>query len=683
MSQYKILVNILDKIRSEAHESLVSYNPPIENVEKINLARSWAYIHLYLKACLGLIDFNERESYLTDGVNDGGIDAFYIDYETKSIYFIQSKFRTNENNFHNKDILLEEILKMDISRIIEGEVTHENGVPYNSKILAMQKKIQEIKDIARYRYEVIILANLTKVGDSKIKILTGGFPGTVYDFSKTFSDLVFPIISGTYYNYSDLAININLSNKSYNANINYSVDVELGTADITVLFVPLYEIGKLMYKYKNSILKYNPRSFLALKEGSINDEIRQTILDKNTNEFALFNNGITILSDETSYNQHIGKKNTGQIILKNPQIINGGQTAFTLSLIYENSLSEIDLKDKLDSKEVLVKVITFSLNNETTVSKKLQLIEDISEATNKQNEVNSADRNSNNPLLLDSQKLLFSDFGLLLERKRGEFFDGLRYEYVDKSNIVDRQIFMKIGYACLGYPVVPKKEKQLFTEGKIEFLLSDKSKFKKYYFGYLVHLAFVDVAKKKRIAQAIPEAQFAIISLCVQKYFDDAKKKIELESIAKEAVNLITLEWGAFEDFFMTQIHNNVFFEYNYNFANNSFKLKSNFIAYFKSASVQMDMNNYFYNGEFKFVEANGMRKQKKSIENLLSIRNLTFKQVLEIRTRVNPAFWFDDDLNKLISKEMDIDIRTVRYAIKLFTAKDTGYYFSNYLIKE
>ena len=433
MSNYSILLNILDKIRSEAPASLTSYLPASNEIEKINQARAKAYIHLFLKANLGLLEFAQRESFVTDGTYDGGIDAYYIDDKTKIILFIQSKFRTTDDNFENKEISVEEILKMDIDRILKGETTHENGVPYNSKILGMQNKMQNISDIARYRYEVILLANLPKISNSKIQFLTSGLPFQIFDFKRTFSELVFPIVSGTYYNYGDLCINVNLSNKSLGAHINYTVETGLGNCDITVLFVPLNEIGKLMYEYKNSILKYNPRSYLTLKEGSINDEIRQTILKKDTNEFALFNNGITILSDETFFNQRIGQKDKAQLSIKNPQIINGGQTAYTMSLVYEESLTGLNLMEKLENKEVLVKIITFSLAKSLTDIDRLELIESISSATNKQNPVNNSDRSSNNPLLIASQKSLFIDFGFLLERKRGEFFDGLRYGYIDRS----------------------------------------------------------------------------------------------------------------------------------------------------------------------------------------------------------------------------------------------------------
>tara|TARA_B100000809_G_scaffold185304_1_gene183392 strand:- start:15817 stop:15981 length:165 start_codon:yes stop_codon:yes gene_type:complete len=51
-----------------------------------------------------------------------------------------------------------------------------------------------------------------------------------------------------------------------------------------------------------------------------------------------------------------------------------------------------------------VKIITFSSDNATEIDKKLELIEGISQATNKQSTFNAADPSSNTPLLIASQK---------------------------------------------------------------------------------------------------------------------------------------------------------------------------------------------------------------------------------------------------------------------------------------
>ncbi len=79
---------------------------------------------------------------MSDGPCDGGIDAYYIDGNRKVIYIVQSKFRQSERNFEEKGIDSEDLLRMDIDRILDGEQFDESGRPYNSKILQMIRNIQ-------------------------------------------------------------------------------------------------------------------------------------------------------------------------------------------------------------------------------------------------------------------------------------------------------------------------------------------------------------------------------------------------------------------------------------------------------------------------------------------------------------------------------------------------------------
>ena len=61
-----------------------------------------------------------------------------------------------------------------------------------------------------------------------------------------------------------------------------------------------------------------------------------------------------MLSDETKYSDTVGKKNTAEVLVTNPQIINGGQTAFTLSRLYDKYLEKGNLS-VFDDKEFTAK----------------------------------------------------------------------------------------------------------------------------------------------------------------------------------------------------------------------------------------------------------------------------------------------------------------------------------------
>lgn len=88
MNKFETLLNILDSICNSAPEDFKSYFISEKSEEEINQIRSKAFIHLYLLVKFGLEDFKNRHDLITDGRADGGLDAYYIDSETKMIYLI-------------------------------------------------------------------------------------------------------------------------------------------------------------------------------------------------------------------------------------------------------------------------------------------------------------------------------------------------------------------------------------------------------------------------------------------------------------------------------------------------------------------------------------------------------------------------------------------------------------------
>lgn len=492
MSKYKIFTRILDALSSKAANTkwAAKYAVDSTDAEKIAQARSRAFIHLYIKVMFGITDFVEREQHITDGPYDGGIDGYFVDSDTKRIYLLQSKFRATEKNFESSIIRPEEILVMDIDRITCGEKLDLDGNEYNGKILGLERRISEIPDIARYSYQVAILANCDLRQES-IRRLTGGYNAEVFNFQRSYNELVFPIVSGTYFRATDLTINLDLNHKSAGAKTSYSVSTPNYDCEITVLFVPTIEIARTIDRYRNSILEYNPRSYLDFEGQQVNVSIRETLLRPDTNEFALMNNGLTILSDETNLNERIGQQNKAQLRLLNPQIINGGQTAYTLGRIFRENLAEAP--GRFSGKEVLVKVITLTPrdNSVDNAQERRRLIDEISEATNRQTVVTSADRLSNESMHIQVQKKLFDQFGLLYERKRGEFSDGILAKYIRKDDILDRNLFVRVFLAANGDLQGAIKKRPFIKSGITDQQLLDTAALERFFEGYMLFRAIV------------------------------------------------------------------------------------------------------------------------------------------------------------------------------------------------
>lgn len=468
--KYNILRNILDKISKDAPKEFINYKQ-LKDEEKNNQIRSKCLIHLFLMVRFGIDDFKTRESFITEGGYDGGLDAYYIDKEKKTIYLIQSKYRTSADNFENKEISIDEIIKMDIGRILQGKTDDEKGNNYNGKTLGFQRNYSQLPELGLYKHKVIFLCNIVKYTNEQIKRLIDNFDYEIFNYEKTYNKLVFPLLTSTYYDVDTLDITINLDKKEI-PHLRQEINTRIGTFDITVVFVPTYEVAKVMSKYKNALLTYNPRNYLSLEKNEVNKEIKKSILNLSTGEFAIFNNGITIFADSGNVNTATGRQSIGTVTIRKPQIINGGQTAFTLSKLYEDGTP----KEQFENKEVLLKIISPNYQMDSTnENKDKEIIKSISKSTNQQSKIEEADMRANDDIQVNIQKTLFEKYGLLYERKKGEFEEALNKKLVDKALLIKRDDLMKSYLSFKGEPGQAKNIKKdlLFEEKKFNSLIDN------------------------------------------------------------------------------------------------------------------------------------------------------------------------------------------------------------------
>jgi len=586
---FKTLVRVLDSIRREAPPSETKYNPPAGNNDALVQARSRALLHLFLKAKFGIARFDAREKLVTDGPQDGGVDAFYIDTKTKNIYLLQSKFRATASNFVSSNMSVDDLLKMQVGRILKGEKLDEDGQSYNDRIVkGLQKAIQKLPDVGSYTFRVLLLGNSRRFTQSNIDKLVEGYAVEQYHHEKIYQELLFPVINGTYFSDPNLMVEISLDNLAQKStHLDYDAKTESIKVNIKLLFAPTKEIGRVMSIYRNSILKYNPRSFLELVDNPVNKEIEESILNKDNNEFSLFNNGITIISDRTSISSDTAKQGTAQLILTNPQLVNGGQTAYVLGRIYESCLPKNNFK-VLKGKEVLLRVITFSvvpdLKNQGT---RIGLISAISKASNSQTKIEEADRRSGDEIQIRLQELFFKECGVYYERKKGEFGDGIRDGYIDPSELIDRKVIIRIALA-LNYQSgsIRSGILQYFKEGQLETLLKTKD-VERYAYGseVLKRLDFVRRSKPNEkgdryhslaYGQALRHGINAVLAVCIN--CGPAKN-----AGANDIVDSVLKEWKSFEAWVSLQT------------SNESYVTSGDFDSesYYRGPTVDLDLKSY------------------------------------------------------------------------------------------
>ncbi len=580
--KYNILIKVLDNLCSEAPVEFISYHN-LDREEKIINARSRAFIHLLLKVRFGILKFSEREKLITDGTQDGGIDAYFINKENKKIYFIQSKFRSNVDNFDNKSMSADDLIKMEIKNITEGKTKDSRGVEFNPKIKNFITKYSSLENHARYKFQVIFLGNLYNYSDEQIKKLTDGFEYELYNFDKTYKELIYSLCSGLNYKPEDIYITLNLSNKS-NPLLQQTISTELGNFDVRITFVPAKEIGRIMAQYKNSLLVYNPRNYLTLSENLVNKKIAESITHQKGNDFAILNNGITILANYFNFSQGTGKENRGQIVMTNPQIINGGQTGYTLGHIYEAYKNKPN--DPFVDKEVLIKVIVA----ENTEDLDPKFIINISNATNQQTRVNEADRRANDEIQIKIQGLIFDTFGYYYERKKGEFYPGIYSNYINKELVINRDNFLRSYYGSKGFPADARRAGSdvLFSVNKFKEILDNSDNFKKMFFAYLIHKNLSRL-KKEDWGYGIRYGKFAIVYAILLNCDLEEISNERFEKEAKEKIKEVEKRWKKFEEFTRKKSSNKKYLGDDGNF---------DFDGYYKGKTLTKDIDKFFSKSE-------------------------------------------------------------------------------------
>ena len=178
--------------------------------------------------------------------------------------------------------------------------------------------------------------------------------------------------------------------------------------DIVVGRVPATEIARIMKEHGDRLLEKNIRRFLGFgKKNTVNNEIMNTLV-KNPREFYYYNNGITIICSELSYN--LFQRSSHAVRLKDMNIVNGGQTCMTILKTQE----ELRNNGQEISAEAGVLVRIYKLD----AKERNELIDKITYSTNSQNSVDLKDLRSNDVIQKKIEENL-KQFDIVYVRSRG------------------------------------------------------------------------------------------------------------------------------------------------------------------------------------------------------------------------------------------------------------------------
>lgn len=338
---------------------------------------------------------------ITDGGNDCGIDAVYIDRrgDDPAVHIIQSKVHESERKAKNP-FPFSSVEK--ISRFFEILTSRQADLP---KIVnpRLEQKVLEIRELIRHEFpsfRVWLLSNGMPASRPDIAPMEAALKRHDADLEEFHLDEVVEFClnkhssrtSHTFYARDTGVLDYGNSNL-------YSIVGYISAHQLYLLLKDLRDERKLDY----SVFDMNVRGFLGL-DNPVNKEIFKSATMPANENFAAFNNGITMVGSQCKVSRT--SVDGPRIGVKRLSIVNGAQTC---SAIFDAMSAYYPDVRRFDRLSVLFRVFQ---------TEDPDLIAQIALSTNNQSRISPRDLRSND----DIQRKLEADLralGILYLRKRG------------------------------------------------------------------------------------------------------------------------------------------------------------------------------------------------------------------------------------------------------------------------
>ena len=393
---------------------------------------SRAFTYLVLEYLLSLSPA-EIEDAVTDGPDDRGIDAVYVDEGDgrNVIHLFQFKhvgsFAHAKKNFPSTEI--DKLLSFCADLL-----NQESGMRATCNPI-LWAKVQEIWAALKNpspSFEVHFCGNMTGLTEAHKQRVASALAGyrsftvhhhTLDSLVRLFIDQKRERIDAT----------LTVVDKNYFERTDGNLRGLIVTLEAAEL-VGLVKDPDHPSQVRLSVFNDNVRVYLT-KKNRVNRKIHATALSDKNVEFWYLNNGITMTCDSFSYQPGI---RAPRVTLQNVQIVNGGQTSHALFEAYAEQPERV--------KDVLILARIYE-------TRAREITGDIAEATNSQTPINTRDLHSNDDV---QQKLeeSFRDLGMFYERKAKQYQGQHRNKRIDAMSA--GQAFLAY---FLGYPEVAKKDR--------------------------------------------------------------------------------------------------------------------------------------------------------------------------------------------------------------------------------
>jgi hypothetical protein len=137
--------------------------------------------------------------------------------------------------------------------------------------------------------------------------------------------------------------------------------------------------------------------------------------------------------------------------------------------------------------------------------------------------------------------MLFDRYGLLYERKRGEFGDGLSKGYIEQNQIIERNLFFRIYYVSNGLINKAFEKKLFFKSAFNEQKLANTVELDNFYFGYL---CYRELNIREGVIHRKDRSKYALIYAFTKKH--KPQKTEDYESTLALKLPSFLLDWNEF-----------------------------------------------------------------------------------------------------------------------------------------
>lgn len=435
-------MNDFEKKHEELDKFLKELISNTQELEKKNVL-----IYAFLRQTLN-VNHDDIEDCITDGGNDHGIDAIYIDNrldETVNVHIFQSKLYSSVRKA-KRSYPINEISK--IKTLLDNFLNEQLEKTRDSLNDKLYNKLLEVRDIQRDNFleiKIWLISNGEPANEKQIQTYKTNFSqlGIVeidefhlYDFANLFQDKCTR-------NHHTFIVN----GKSIIQDKNAEVDTIICYIPVSELYTKfLTRIGS-DNKIDHSLFDKNIRGFLGFDK-TINRQIQDTFSSSEKDYFACYNNGITMVCSNL-------KSNTSniptRIQVKDANIINGAQTCYAIFEVLKDFNPNFE---KFSNVSVLLRIFE-------TESK--DLIDKIALNSNTQNRIMPRDLKAHDILQIKFENEM---------RKRGYKYIRRRQDsHIESNDYEDNKIIdaLLAGQIILAYrlkkPSASKaKSDDIFTE---------------------------------------------------------------------------------------------------------------------------------------------------------------------------------------------------------------------------